>query len=74
MHLQGTWQFMSVALLLKDTKVVEIPDELESFFHVLVYYSVRFVDSNIDYADNFICDYFDARLQYLDGERCGSLK
>ena len=49
-------------------------DELESIFHVLVYYSVRFVDSNIDYVDNFICDYFDAHLQYLDGERCGSLK
>ena len=51
-------------------------DELESIFHVLIYYAVRFVDSNIDpkYVDQFVYDYFDARLQYLDGDRCGLLK
>lgn len=53
---------------------IVVQDELESVFHVLIYYAVRFVDSNIDQVDNFICDYFDARLQYSTGDRCGLLK
>ncbi|EJF59457.1 hypothetical protein DICSQDRAFT_108854, partial [Dichomitus squalens LYAD-421 SS1] len=39
---QGTYQFMSVSLLTRITKPVEICDELESFFHVLVYYAVHY--------------------------------
>ncbi|EJF59459.1 hypothetical protein DICSQDRAFT_17506, partial [Dichomitus squalens LYAD-421 SS1] len=38
----GTYQFMSVNLLTNITKPVEISDELESFFHVLVYYAIRY--------------------------------
>ncbi|TBU26657.1 hypothetical protein BD311DRAFT_601956, partial [Dichomitus squalens] len=43
----GTWQFLSVAMLSR-SKEVEICDELESFFYVILYYAVRYLRSNID--------------------------
>ncbi|TBU38955.1 hypothetical protein BD309DRAFT_873299, partial [Dichomitus squalens] len=42
----GTWQFLSVAILSR-LKEVEICDELESFFYVILYYAVRYLRSNI---------------------------
>nr|VWP01554.1 Uncharacterized protein [Ganoderma boninense] len=72
----GTWQFMSVHALLKNFKTIEIPDDLESFFHVLVYFAVRFLPHNL--ADRlvgkFLCYYFD---DYTDGDSgftCGPVK
>ncbi|OSD07143.1 hypothetical protein PYCCODRAFT_1331388, partial [Trametes coccinea BRFM310] len=38
----GTWQFMSAAVLDNHSKKLEISDELESFFHVTLYYAVRY--------------------------------
>lgn len=74
MHLQGTWQFMSVALLLKDTKVVEIPDELESFFWVLIYYAVRYLPSNVKDVGNWLEDHFDT-FSFDEGKYvCGTKK
>ncbi|TBU58917.1 hypothetical protein BD310DRAFT_1012262 [Dichomitus squalens] len=43
----GTSQFLSIALLSRP-KVVEICDELESFFYVIIYYAVRYLRSNLD--------------------------
>ncbi|TBU21611.1 hypothetical protein BD311DRAFT_706798 [Dichomitus squalens] len=54
----GTYQFMSVNLLTRITKPVEISDELESFFHVLVYYAVRYLRSNCPDVSFWIEDYF----------------
>ncbi|TFK79782.1 hypothetical protein K466DRAFT_470959, partial [Polyporus arcularius HHB13444] len=42
----GTWQYMSVALLNRPQKAVEIPDDLESLFYVLLYHAVRYLKSN----------------------------
>ncbi|PIL22388.1 hypothetical protein GSI_15076 [Ganoderma sinense ZZ0214-1] len=72
----GTWQFMSVHALLKNTKLIEIPDDLESFFHVLVYFAVRFLPHNLadKLVGHFLYSYFD---DYSDGEPgfiCGPLK
>ncbi|KAI0707490.1 hypothetical protein C8T65DRAFT_651144 [Cerioporus squamosus] len=71
----GTWQYMSVALLSRD-KNVEISDELEAFFYVLLYHVVRYLRSNIDdYAvANYLDEFFD-QYTYIDqGYRCGSRK
>ncbi|KAI0631752.1 hypothetical protein C8Q77DRAFT_1128634 [Trametes polyzona] len=70
----GTWQFMSVAILNDHRKVVETSDELESFFHVLLYYAVRYLRSNCTSAGVFIEDFFDS-YNYEHGEySSGSLK
>ena len=55
---QGTFQFMSVNLLNHVAKPVHISDELESFFHVLVYYAVRNLHSNCKDVDSWIDNYF----------------
>ncbi|KAI1781791.1 hypothetical protein LXA43DRAFT_1078177 [Ganoderma leucocontextum] len=54
----GTYQFMSVNLLSNLENPVKIADELESFFHVLVYYSVRYLQSSCDEIDSFVQGYF----------------
>ncbi|KAI0822877.1 hypothetical protein BC628DRAFT_621653 [Trametes gibbosa] len=42
----GTWQFLSMHALNAPEKPIAITDELESFFHVLLYVSVRFLPHN----------------------------
>lgn len=49
---------MSVNLLGDPFQAVKIPDELESFFHVLVYYSVRYLCSNCPSPNAWINTYF----------------
>ncbi|KAI0631765.1 hypothetical protein C8Q77DRAFT_158474 [Trametes polyzona] len=66
----GTWQYMSVAVLLDHSKVVEISDELESFFHVLLYYSLRYLRSNCTLVGEFIEEYFDSFSTGVDGKYC----
>ncbi|KAI0324667.1 hypothetical protein GY45DRAFT_1438912 [Cubamyces sp. BRFM 1775] len=71
----GTIQYMSVALL-SWPKRVEISDELESFFHVLLYYAVRYFPSSFNEEEvrSFIDEYFDYFV--LKGKRwaCGTRK
>lgn len=65
---------MSVALLQKRTKVVEISDELEAFFWVLIYYAVRYLVSNVDDVGNWLEDHFDT-FSFAKGKYvCGSKK
>ncbi|KAI0707442.1 hypothetical protein C8T65DRAFT_535227, partial [Cerioporus squamosus] len=45
--LQGTWHFLSAYRLMNQDEPTTIPDELESFVHVLVYGAVIRVQSNI---------------------------
>ena len=59
MPYQGTWQFMSVELLTNLYKCVEVPDDLESFFLVLLYYAIRYLDSNVKDAGDYIEEFFD---------------
>ncbi|PIL33408.1 hypothetical protein GSI_04030 [Ganoderma sinense ZZ0214-1] len=72
----GTWQFMSVHALVKKHRPIEIPDDLESFFHVLVYFAIRFLPHNL--ADNlvghFLYTYFDDYSDGAPGFTCGQLK
>ncbi|EIW52954.1 uncharacterized protein TRAVEDRAFT_88303, partial [Trametes versicolor FP-101664 SS1] len=55
----GTWQFMSAAALSDHSKIIGTPDELESFFYVLLYNSVRYLKSNCIDAGSFIEQFFD---------------
>ena len=71
---QGTWQFMSVALLSRLSKVVAIPDELESFFYVLLYYAIRYLRSNCLDVGNWIEDFFDSYTLQAGEYKCGSTK
>ncbi|EJF60929.1 hypothetical protein DICSQDRAFT_170785 [Dichomitus squalens LYAD-421 SS1] len=57
----GTYQFMSVNLLSNPSSPsVTIADELESFFHVLFYYSLRYLRSNCESPDSYITNYFNS--------------
>ncbi|KAI0631751.1 hypothetical protein C8Q77DRAFT_158005 [Trametes polyzona] len=69
----GTWQYMSVAILLDHSKVVELSDELESFFHVLLYYALRYLRSNCLQVGSFIETFFDADFTDPNGKHCCGL-
>ncbi|KAH9914368.1 uncharacterized protein BXZ73DRAFT_54968 [Epithele typhae] len=57
----GTWQFIPVRCLLDPRSPIKVADELESFFHVFLYNSVRLVPSNLLNVQHFVWSYFDAR-------------
>ncbi|KAI8976620.1 hypothetical protein BD414DRAFT_446088 [Trametes punicea] len=70
----GTWQFMSVFLINQPTKAVEVPDELEAFFHVLLYYSLRYLRSNCEDVPLYMENYFEAYAIEKGRYRCGRTK
>ncbi|KAI1784348.1 hypothetical protein LXA43DRAFT_976734 [Ganoderma leucocontextum] len=72
----GTWQYMSANALNDPTRRIVIQDELESFFHVLLYYAIRFLPHNLgdDHVGQFLHDYFDAYTPNTLGYRCGRAK
>ena len=47
-HTQGTWEFASVRALVNylRARVVTVSDDLESFFHVMLYLAIRFLHHN----------------------------
>ncbi|KAI9062369.1 hypothetical protein FKP32DRAFT_1652880 [Trametes sanguinea] len=55
----GTWQFLSANALANPRKTIGIEDEMESFFHVLLYYACRYLPTNCPDITPFIYDYFD---------------
>ncbi|KAI0641684.1 hypothetical protein C8Q79DRAFT_1014110 [Trametes meyenii] len=69
----GTWQYLSVALLSSD-KPIEIPDELESFMHVILYHSVRYLKSNCNDVASYIERFFDAHTVDDNVYTCGLAK
>ncbi|KAL7277964.1 hypothetical protein ACG7TL_007915 [Trametes sanguinea] len=57
----GTWQFMSVAYIRNHpSQPVSVADELESFFHVLLFYAVRLLRHNVPDVRVFVTEYFDS--------------
>ncbi|KAH9922039.1 hypothetical protein B0H21DRAFT_766469, partial [Amylocystis lapponica] len=70
----GTWQFMSALALNKPYKPIILQDDLEAFFHVILYYAIRFFRSNCEDVGRFIDAYFHA-AEYKDGrDVCGAAK
>ncbi|KAI1784497.1 hypothetical protein LXA43DRAFT_901490 [Ganoderma leucocontextum] len=71
----GTWQFTSVHALIDYSRVIAIPDDLESFFHVLLYFAIRFLPHNgTDVAPELLASYFDDYTNGLRGQTSGSTK
>ncbi|KAM5531950.1 hypothetical protein V8D89_014384 [Ganoderma adspersum] len=74
-HRTGTWYYMSVYSLTFPGHPVSIADELESFFHVLLYLAIRFLRTNLSNAGAFVDSYFDAfKLDSDNRAVCGLLK
>ncbi|KAI0719715.1 hypothetical protein C8T65DRAFT_826720 [Cerioporus squamosus] len=72
----GTWQFLSVNCLVNKQKTVDIPDDLESLFHVLLFFAVRFLPHNIkdEHVGLFLSQYFDDYSESYAGSSCGPSK
>ncbi|KAI0641598.1 hypothetical protein C8Q79DRAFT_1122080 [Trametes meyenii] len=72
----GTWQFMSVAYVNNYPAAVTVADEMESFFHVLLFYAVRLLNHNIELVPAFVVAYFDTHALKKGGDQraCSHLK
>nr|VWP01605.1 Uncharacterized protein [Ganoderma boninense] len=68
----GTWQFMSAHALNDPLRKMVIQDELESYFHVLLHYAIRYLPHNLKDSEvgRFLHDYFDAAGVNSDGIFC----
>ena len=51
---------MSIAMLSRRAKTVEVVDDMESFFYVILYYAARYLASNITNVPTFIENFFDS--------------
>ncbi|KAJ3002582.1 hypothetical protein NUW54_g5771 [Trametes sanguinea] len=69
-HRAGTWQFTSAMALDNPEKRVVVQDDMESFFHLILYYAIRFLPNNCGNVDKFMDGYFDGQLE-VDGEYYG---
>ena len=65
---------MSVGLLMCLSKIAEVSDDLESFRHVIIYYAVRFLHSNISDVPGWLEEYFDFYVVTNQDHHCGSKK
>ncbi|CAA7265452.1 unnamed protein product [Cyclocybe aegerita] len=66
----GTWYFMSGLLLMNPYKLHTLQDDLESFFHVILYYSLQYLPHNkqLDEVQYVITDIFkQCRYQTFTG-------
>ncbi|PIL29468.1 hypothetical protein GSI_08410 [Ganoderma sinense ZZ0214-1] len=71
----GTWYFMSVYAIQNPSIPISIADELESFFHVLLYLALRYLRSDLPYPGIFIDEYFASDCRDRHGKAmCGHLK
>ncbi|KAI0645292.1 hypothetical protein C8Q79DRAFT_763078 [Trametes meyenii] len=72
----GTWQFTSAHALSNCEKTIEIQDELESIFHVLLYVAIRFLPHNCgeDSVGHLLSSYFDDYQDTDTGYGCGFQK
>ncbi|KAI0359642.1 hypothetical protein OH77DRAFT_1518030 [Trametes cingulata] len=72
----GTWQFMSARALNNHTKTIVVQDELESFFHVLIYLAIRLLPHNCEESEvpQLLYDYFDDYTPHTTGHGCGRTK
>ena len=62
---------MSVNVLQRPSHPVTVADELESFFHVLTYFCVRFLRSNCKNPSSWIDNYFERYSGPDHGYTCG---
>lgn len=60
---------MSVNALRKPARQIGLPDELESFFNVLLHCSLRYLPHNCDDVGYFVYQYFDERVPMGQGAK-----
>lgn len=65
---------MSVKALDDARKEIELPDELESILHVLVYEASKHIRSNLSSVEGFMSAYFDGSHRDKLEFYCGHLK
>ncbi|KAI0648553.1 hypothetical protein C8Q79DRAFT_1067554 [Trametes meyenii] len=71
----GTWQFLSVAMLSSEPGPIEVPDEMESFLHVILYHGLRYLKSNCATVPSLLEGFFDAyNLDENGVYTCGDAK
>ncbi|RPD57722.1 hypothetical protein L226DRAFT_490916 [Lentinus tigrinus ALCF2SS1-7] len=70
----GTWEFMSAYILNNPDMAIELPDELEAFVHVLLYYAIRFLRHNCKDVGEFIRSYFRGYVKDGGDYFCGLAK
>ncbi|KZT04636.1 uncharacterized protein LAESUDRAFT_682471 [Laetiporus sulphureus 93-53] len=55
----GTWQFQSAMVLLQPAKAVEVADELEAFYYVLLYNALRYLHNTCSDLPELMSGLFD---------------
>ena len=73
--MQGTLQFTSVHALNDYTKIITIPDDLESLFHVMLYFAIRFLPhKGTDIAPELLVAYFDDYMRGREANTASATK
>ncbi|PIL33501.1 hypothetical protein GSI_04124 [Ganoderma sinense ZZ0214-1] len=70
----GTWQFMSANALSNPWRVITVEDEMESFFHLLLFYAIRYLPHNCKDVGMFMEEYFDGFTKENGQYFCGLAK
>ncbi|KAI9062389.1 hypothetical protein FKP32DRAFT_1686628, partial [Trametes sanguinea] len=70
----GTWQFLSANILANPTRSVELQDEMESFFHVLLYFAIRYLPTDCPDVTPLMHDYFDGYTRLGEEYSAGASK
>ncbi|KAI1791218.1 hypothetical protein LXA43DRAFT_446977 [Ganoderma leucocontextum] len=70
----GTWQFMSANSLSNPWRVIAVEDEMESFFHLLLFYAIRYLPHNCNDVGMFMEEYFDGFTKENGQYFCGLAK
>ena len=65
---------MSVHILNNPSEPIRIADEIEAFFHVLLFFAVRYLPHNINDVGTFMHIYFDDFLHDHGESYCGLMK
>ncbi|KAI9059025.1 hypothetical protein FKP32DRAFT_1680157 [Trametes sanguinea] len=65
-----TWQYASLEAIRNPCKQTTVEDEIEAFFHVLLWYAVRFVRHTLPQpsVEPFVREFFDTFKRYSSGE------
>ncbi|OSD01965.1 hypothetical protein PYCCODRAFT_1411808 [Trametes coccinea BRFM310] len=65
-----TWQYASLEAIRKPCKQTTVEDEIEAFFHVLLWYAVRFLRHTLPQpsVEPFVREFFDTFERYPSGE------
>ena len=65
---------MSAYTLSNPEEPVGVPDEIEAFFHVLLFFAVRYLLHNYEDVGGFMFNYFDGCVTHKGEYYCGQLK